>query len=290
MDESRYSRNIALFGEEGQRKITATRVVIVGLGGLGSHVAQQLAYLGIVRYGLIDDDVITESSLNRVVGALPQDLGAETSKVRSAERLIKSVQPGATVAILETRVTRSSDNAAAGLIRNTDVVFGCLDRESPRLFLTGLCSKFKITYFDLATDTGGEDEDWYGGRVVYCDGSRCLSCLDLLDQRLIRLEQMTKAELENERRIYGLSGDLLGRTGPAIVSVNGVVASLAVTEFMAHVTGIRQAAPQLVYRGDIPRVTVSKDIGRGGCPYCSRWEAPALTDPAIDCPEAVLPQ
>jgi molybdopterin-synthase adenylyltransferase len=97
--------------------------------------------------------------------------------------------------------------------------------------------------------------------------------LDLLDQRLIRLEQMTDAELENERRLYGLSGDLLGGIGPAVVSVNGVVASIAVTEFMAHVTGIRQAAPQLVYRGDIPRVTMSKDIGRAGCPYCSGWEA-----------------
>jgi molybdopterin/thiamine biosynthesis adenylyltransferase len=274
MDESRYSRNIALFGEEGQRKIPATRVVVAGLGGLGSHVAQQLAYLGVVRYGLIDDDVITESSLNRVVGALPQDVLARTPKVRCAERLISSIQPGATINVLEGRVTRSSHDAAAELVRQADVVFGCLDLESPRLFLTGLCSDYRVTYFDLATDTGGEDEDWYGGRIVYCDGSRCLSCLDLLDQRLIRLEQMTQAELENERRIYGLSGGLPGGTGPAVVSVNGVVASMAVTEFMAHVTGIRPAAPQLVYRGDIPRVTISKDTGRPGCPYCSKWAAP----------------
>jgi molybdopterin/thiamine biosynthesis adenylyltransferase len=274
MDESRYSRNIALFGEEGQQKITATTVAIVGLGGLGSHVAQQLAHLGVIRYELIDDDIVTESSLNRVIGAFPQDVRAKTSKVRSVERLIKSVQPDATVSVLEGRVTRDPEDAAAALIRKTDVVFGCLDRESPRLFLTDLCSAFRITYFDLATDTGGEDEDWYGGRVIYCDGSRCLSCLDLLDQRLIRLEQMTDAELETERRLYGLNSDLLGGTGPAVVSVNGVVASMAVTEFMAHVTGIRPTAPLLVYRGDIPRATLSKDLGRAGCPYCSRWAAP----------------
>jgi hypothetical protein len=274
MEESRYSRNIALFGEEGQQKIAANTAMIVGLGGLGSHVAQQLAYLGVIRYELIDDDVVTESSLNRVVGALPQDVGAKTSKVRSAERLIKSVQPDAAVHVLEGCVTRNFENAAAEAIRKADVVFGCLDRESPRLFLTDSCSTFRITYFDLATDTGGEDEDWYGGRVVYCDGSRCLSCLDLLDQRLIRLEQMTEAELENERRLYGLKGDILGGTGPAVVSVNGVVASMAVTEFMAHVTGIRPVAPQLVYRGDISRVTLSKDLPRDGCPYCSRWAAP----------------
>jgi molybdopterin/thiamine biosynthesis adenylyltransferase len=271
MDESRYSRNIALFGEEGQRKIAATAVAVVGLGGLGSHVAQQLAYLGVIRYALIDDDAITESSLNRVIGAVPQDVPSKTPKVRAAERLIKSLQPEAAVTILEARVTRSSEDAAATVIRRADVVFGCLDRESPRLFLTDLCSAAKITYFDLATDTGGEDEDWYGGRVVYCDGTRCLSCLDLLDQRLIRIEQMTDAEIEIERRLYGLKGDLLGGTGPAIVSVNGVVASLAVTEFMAHATGIRAPAPQLVYRADIPRVTLSKDVPRSGCPYCSKW-------------------
>jgi molybdopterin/thiamine biosynthesis adenylyltransferase len=271
MDESRYSRNVTLFGEEGQRKVAATSVAIVGLGGLGSHVAQQLAYLGVIRYELIDDDVVTESSLNRVIGALPQDVSSKTPKAKSAERLIRSIQPRADVSIPEGPVTRSSDDSAAESIRKADVVFGCLDREAPRLFLTDLCSGFMITYFDLATDTGGEDQDWYGGRIVYCDGTRCLSCLDLLDQRLIRLEQMTEDELETERRLYGLKGDILGGTGPAVVSVNGVVASMAVTEFMAHVTGIRPPAPQLIYRADIPRVTLSKDTPRPGCPYCARW-------------------
>lgn len=170
-------------------------------------------------------------------------------------------------------MTRSAEDAAASLIRNSDVVFGCLDRESPRLFLTDLCSTFRITYFDLATDTGGEDEEWYGGQVVYCNGARCLSCLDLLDQRMIRLEQMTASELEHEHRLYGLSGASLGGTGPAVVSVNAVVASLAVTEFMAHATGIRQAAAHLVYRGDLSRVTLSKDLPRDGCPYCARWSS-----------------
>ena len=238
MDEGRYSRNTALFGEEGQRKIAATTVAIAGLGGLGSHIAQQLAYLGVVRFELVDDNVVTESSLNRVVGALPQDVSSKTPKVRVAERLIMSIQPRASISFLEACVTCSSEDAVAASIRKANVVFGCLDRESPRLFLTDLCSDFMITYFDLATDTGGEEEDWYGGRIVYCDGTRCLSCLDLLDQRLIRLEQMTETELENERRLYGLKGDLLGGTGPAVVSVNGVVASMAVTEFMAHVTDI----------------------------------------------------
>jgi hypothetical protein len=275
MDEGRYSRNIALFGENGQDRIAATTVAIVGLGGLGSHVAQQLAYLGVVRYALIDDDQITESSLNRVVGARADDVALKTTKVRSAERLIRSVQPGAVIELVETPLTRNASDSAGTMVRTADVVFGALDRELPRLILTDLCSSAHITYFDLATDTGGEDDDWYGGRVVYSHGTGCLSCLGLLDQRLIRLEQMTEAELETERRLYGLSGELLPGSGPAVVSVNGVVASIAVTEFMAHVTGLRRAATQLVYRGDLPRVTLSKDAPHDGCPYCSRWMTPS---------------
>jgi hypothetical protein len=58
-----------------------------------------------------------------------------------------------------------------------------------------------------------------------------------------------------------------------VVSVNAVVASMAVTEFMAHVTAIRPVAPQLVYRADIPRVTTSRDVAREGCPYCSKWKS-----------------
>jgi hypothetical protein len=271
VDEGRYSRNIALFGEEGQNRIDATSVTIVGLGGLGSHVAQQLAHLGVVNFGLIDDDVISTSSLNRVVGATPKNAANGTLKVESARRLITSIQPGATIGVFRGRITRSQEDEAARLVRNGDVVFGCLDAESPRLFLTDLCSSENVPYFDLATDTGGERGDWYGGRVVCCVGNGCLSCLDLIDQRLVRLEQMGEAELAAERRLYGLSGDILGQTGPSVVSVNGVIASMSVTEFMAYVTGTREPATQLTYRGDIPRVTSSADRGREGCPYCSRW-------------------
>ena len=76
-------------------------------------MAQQLAYLGVIRYALIDDDAITESSLNRVIGAVPQDVPSKTPKVRAAERLIKSLQPEAAVTVLGARVTRSSEDAAA---------------------------------------------------------------------------------------------------------------------------------------------------------------------------------
>lgn len=264
----RYSRNEALFGAAGQAKIASTRVAIVGLGGLGSHVAQQLVYLGVLDYALIDFDVITESSLNRVVWAVPADVTAGTKKVAVAERAIKAVQPESRVGVLDGRL---SDDSAKKAISAADVVFGCLDRDIHRLELLDLTSRYARPYFDLATDvigTGGELA--YGGRVVLGDGSRCLVCLaDLLNQEAIALDRMNPDIRDADRRIYGVDREDLAGTGPAVVSVNGVVASLAVTEFMVLVTGLRDPAGQLTYRADRGTVSRSNDQPAPGCYYCS---------------------
>jgi molybdopterin/thiamine biosynthesis adenylyltransferase len=269
LDEARYSRNIALFGVDGQRKIADTKVVIVGLGGLGSHLAQQLAYLGVLDYGLVDYDKVTKSSLNRLVGAVEADVSTLTSKVMVAKRLIETIQPAADVRLVEGEV---DDGSVTELIARADVVFGCFDRDLSRLQLTELSARYARPYFDLASDTGEQDlSAWYGGRVVFCDGTRCLSCLDLLDQDQIARDSMSPEQRAADARIYGIDRDALEYTGPAVISINGVVASLAVTEFMAFVTGIREPVAHLVYRGDLPRLTKSVDQPRESCWYCAQF-------------------
>src|SRR4051812_47499223 len=97
MRGERYSRNTALFGAAGQARVAGTRALIAGLGGLGCHVGQQLAYLGVTDFGLIDHDITTPSSLNRLVGSLPADVGDKTAKVAVSQRLITAIQPAADV-------------------------------------------------------------------------------------------------------------------------------------------------------------------------------------------------
>jgi molybdopterin/thiamine biosynthesis adenylyltransferase len=266
VDHSRYSRNIALFGKEGQEKIALTKVVIVGLGGLGSHLAQQLAYLGVVDFALVDYDIVTSSSLNRLIGAVEADIEDEMPKVRIAERGIAQIQPCAEIAIVDGKVT---DHRVPVLVARADVVFGCLDRDLPRLQLTEICARHAKPYFDLASDTGGEGAGlWYGGRIVFCDGTRCQSCLDLLDQEQMARDSMTREQRVADDEIYGVERAALDRTGPAVVSINGVVASVAVSEFMVLVTGIREPVAHLRYRGDLTQFTKSLDPPRAGCWYC----------------------
>src|SRR5438552_1136150 len=97
MDEERFDRQILLFGKEGQARIEATQVAIVGLGWLGSHVAQQLAYLGVRTLSLIDRDHVGRSNLNRLIGATEEDAAAARLKVEVAERLARAIAPSAEV-------------------------------------------------------------------------------------------------------------------------------------------------------------------------------------------------
>lgn len=267
MNDGRYSRNEALFGVQGQAKISQTRVAVVGLGGLGSHVVQQLAYLGVRGYALIDHDVVTESSLNRLIGAGEADIAARSSKVAVAKRMILTVQPGASVEFAQVKV---EEQEVPPMIASVDVVFGCFDRDLPRLRLTELCARLAKPYFDLASDTGEDQgKPTYGGRVVVCDGTRCLFCLQLLDQQEMALDTMAPEHRQAHDRIYGVQRTALGRTGPSVVSVNGVVASLAVTEFMAYVTGLREPSAHLNYYGERALIRRSVDTPLPDCPYCT---------------------
>jgi hypothetical protein len=79
---------------------------------------------------------------------------------------------------------------------------------------------------------------------------------------------MSPKERAADERIYGVKRELLGGAGPAVVSINGVVASLAVTEFLALVTGLRDPFGKLTYRADLGTVTRSNDKPAAGCYYC----------------------
>jgi hypothetical protein len=87
-------------------------------------------------------------------------------------------------------------------------------------------------------------------------------------------DNMSAEQRAADARIYGIVRYPLDGTGPAVVSINGVMASLVVTEFMGLVTGIREPAAYLIYRGDLTRLTKSLDQSREGCWYCTQlWES-----------------
>src|SRR5262245_12591921 len=89
----RFDRHMPLFGQAGQDKIARTRVTVVGIGGLGGQVVQQLARLGVRNINVVDDEELSESNRNRYVTARHSDSVPGTRKVDLAERLAKEIDP-----------------------------------------------------------------------------------------------------------------------------------------------------------------------------------------------------
>jgi hypothetical protein len=264
MSEGRFHRQELLFGKEGQARIEECRIAVVGLGGLGSHVAQQLAYLGTSSFVFVDGDRTSRSNLNRLIGATPSDVEVGTPKVVVAERTVRQVS--ADVDARNVQETFISDEGFAQLQR-ADFVFGCVDNDASRLILNELCQAYEKPYLDIATDINATDKS-FGGRLLFADGRVCLSCKDLLDQAAIRSALSSDQQREDEERIYGVRREALDEVGPAVVSLNGILASLAVTEFMVSITGIRVAATYLEYKGPMAIVTRDRNPAELSCYFC----------------------
>lgn len=267
MTSDRNDRNIRFFGKEGQAQLAGAHVAIVGLGGLGTHVVQQLALLGTGRLTLIDPEELASTNFNRYVGVRHDDPVPGTSKVWIGERLAKEINPQIQV----TQVPRSLVSLDAfDAVIASDYVFGCVDGEGARLILNELCAAYSKPYFDLASDILPGSAPIYGGRVcIAWDGQGCLICYDELDIAEAQTDLMTPQEAKDREDIYGVPREALDRVGPSVVSINGVVASLAVTEFMLVVSGIRSTPRRMLrYRAHMGVVSLESGDPAPDCYYC----------------------
>lgn len=264
----RYHRQILAFGNEGQARLVQSEVAIVGLGGLGSHVAQSLAYLGVKSFVLIDDDTVDITNLNRLVGATLADAESGALKVRVAERLIRQITPDASIRAIAANLRTS---AALQTLMSCPSIFGCVDNDGARLVLMELAAAYEATLIDAATEIFRDESSGilteFGGRVVVArPGDFCLDCANQLDREVAKqeLESLHVRALRMQHG-YGLGSQV---TAPAIISVNGTVANLAVTEFLAMTTGIRAPHRQLTYYALRGVVTVRTDGRRPDCYIC----------------------
>ena len=267
MTNNRYDRNIRFFGQEGQDRLAGTTVAVVGIGGLGIHVVQQLALLGVGQLFLIDHEELEATNRNRYVGVRYDDPVPGTLKVNIGARIVCEANPDVGVVRIPQELR---SRAAFHAIKASDYVFGCLDDDGPRLIITEVCSAYSKPYFDLASEIASDGSN-YGGRVcVAWDGDGCLVCYGELDPGAVQRSLAGDEERQDHAAIYGVPQGVLGEVGPSVVSINGVVASLAVTEFMLVATRL-QDSPRglLTYYADKGVVRSRTSEAAATCYYCS---------------------
>ena len=139
----RYNRQIILpeIGPEGQAKLNAARVLIVGVGGLGSPIALYLAGAGVGNIGLVDNDTVSESNLQRQV--LYTECETGLPKVLQAKKRLEALNRHINIETYNTRLTK--DNAAEIISKYDIVVDGC-DNFQTRYLINDTCLLYNKVY------------------------------------------------------------------------------------------------------------------------------------------------
>lgn len=136
----RYSRHFSLpmIGKEGQQKLTKARVLCIGAGGLGSPVLQYLAAAGIGTLGIVDDDRVELSNLQRQVIYTEADLGLK--KVDCAKARLQAVN---SAIIIETYLEKLTVSNAFSLLESYDIVVDCTDNFAARYLINDVACQLK---------------------------------------------------------------------------------------------------------------------------------------------------
>ena len=167
----RYARHLVLrqIGGPGQAKIRATRVLVVGAGGLGSPVALYLAAAGIGRLGLVDDDAVSLSNLQRQILFRTTDVGR--MKVQAGAEALKALNPGVEIDVHPFRLTGAN---AMELIARYDMVADGSDNFPTRFLLNDACYFSKKPLVSAAVT---EFEGQLATYKAYEPGLPCYRCL-----------------------------------------------------------------------------------------------------------------
>jgi molybdopterin/thiamine biosynthesis adenylyltransferase len=247
--DERHDRLVRGFGEQAFRRLRQARVGVVGSGGGAAHVLQQLAYLGVGGITAVDADRVDVTSLNRLIGALPPrrrtlldrllgrgkgDVGRP--KVEVMKQMINGIDPDIEITpFAEFFPTAATVKA----LRRCDLIVACVDRLQVRDDLNRFCKRYLIPLIDVGIeitpdrDRPGAVEAITGRATKVMPAGPCLRCQGIIDDDKLTAER---------------GGQPLGYTGaarvpdPAVVTLNGIVASVAATEVLQQLTGFAGAS------------------------------------------------
>lgn len=231
-----FSRQVLAFGEDLQKLLQQLTIGIVGAGGTGSAVAEQLIRLGVGRIIVADREVLEDSNVTRVYGSRVRDAGDK--KVDILKRHAEEIGLGTVIEELPGNITRRSVIAR---FRSCDLIFGCTDREAGRSILTTLALYYYIPVFDLGVKIDSEDgtvKSVEGRITTLLPGAACLFCRGRISSDVIAAEILQENDPDEykRRRAQGYVPELEGHA-PAVIPFTSAVASFAINEFFHRLSG-----------------------------------------------------
>jgi molybdopterin/thiamine biosynthesis adenylyltransferase len=266
-----FDRQVRSFGKDVQRILSALHVGVVGLGGTGSPLAEQLVRLGVGALTLFDEDRFEDTNVNRIYASTLELVGVE--KVFIAKQHLDRIGLGTSIRAIPEHITFEH---SARELRNCDVIFGCTDKQIPRAVLMQLAGLYNLPVIDLGVRIDSQNETILGvhGRVTtLMPGEACLFCRGRISAELMRVEAMPPEERIAQIR-EGYAPEL-ETPAPAVIAFTSAVASLAVAELLHRLTGFmgsERRSSEVLIAFDQSRIRTNRVAPREDCQCADhRW-------------------
>lgn len=280
-----YDRQVRLFGDRGQELLSRSKVGVIGAGGAGSMVLEQLARLGVGQVVVVDPDRLEASNRPRVVGsrrwdALPAFANARLARLNELlsqlnRRKVAVAKRAMRAANADVKVTTYAQNVIdiepiQDLI-DCDYLLLAADSMQARHVFNAIVHQYLIPGGQMGVKaqvdrTSGELQDLFAVYRRVRPGVGCLWCNGLVLADRLQEEATSPAQLRRQRYV---DDDQV--PAPSVITLNGVAASLAMTDYLMAVTGLAQPAEFSWTRYDPRTNEFFEEIPRTdvGCIECS---------------------
>ncbi len=249
--EGFFNRSAAVLGLDVMRTIMHDQVIsIIGVGGLGSIVAEHLIHMGFHDINLIDPDVLEMSNLNRVVGAYYEDAQQKLYKVDVVKRHLTNINPKATVVAYKKDI---HDKEMESVLALSDWMIVATDNHSSRLRAQQLSVQYFVPLLSVGVNITVKDskiEDMSGEVITARVGDYlCLHCLNRINPIKVASERHPDQTIREAlvKRGYVTGMDI---KEPAVKTLNTYLATMAVEVLVNQYTDMRKHIPILVYENN----------------------------------------
>lgn len=269
-----FQRQQLAFGNALNNDLAKLKVAVVGAGATGTATATLLSKIGVGQVLLIDKDQVERSNLSRLHGAKASDADAGNSKVDVLKDYITGAGIGTRVRVFKGWVGSPDCREA---VKSCDMVFGCTDDHSGRIFLNRLAHFYLIPVFDMGIVIEPDPNDTanllalQGRLTVIFPGNICLLCRGEVNPTLAAEEDLKRNDPMGYERLkdeaYVVGG---GNPSPAVITFTTEIATVAVNELINRITGFKKKGAENNFMRYFDRGEDGKPGAkqRHGCPIC----------------------
>ena len=234
VDMTMFDRSVLAFGKAVQETIGMLNLAVVGCGGTGSAVAEQLVRLGAKQLLLVDVDTLSNSNVTRVYGSTPAKVGQLKTDVLAAH--LRTIAPDLRCSTIRGMCATQQVGRS---LTDMDLIFGCTDDNAGRLVLSRLSTYYLIPVIDVGILLSSDGQDLLtgiDGRItVLSPGNACLLCRGRID--VARAAAEVRSPEERSRLADEGYAPALGRLEPAVIAFTTMVASVAISELLERLIG-----------------------------------------------------